>query len=280
MSSFAGRVAFMGAGEIAEVLIFNILNNRIVAPENVFVFDVRPERVEHMKKRFGVSGAGSNVEALRNADYAFSCIRSEYAAELAREISEVNMTGRVVISISSGVPMMLYESKLKNAAIARSLPNPPSKIGEGAIAIAFNDLCSDEQRKDIMSLFSPMGKCFVLRENQIDAVTSITCLAPILSLFQASVEASVLLGIDLKTSQELILQTARGGLKIWEERPERLDEILAQSATPGGITARMLYFLDRERFKYAVKGCIEEGALRTKEFGDRIKENLVDSDFR
>ncbi len=87
-------------------------------------------------------------------------------------------------------------------------------------------------------------------------------------------EASVLLGVDLKTSQELILQTARGGLKIWEERPERLDEILAQSATPGGITARMLYFLDRERFKYAVKGCIEEGALRTKEFGDRIRENL------
>lgn len=184
MSTHAKRVAFMGSGEIAEALIFNILKNKVAEPGNIFVSDIRPERVEHMRERFGVSGAASNVEALQKADYAFACVRSEYAAELAREISAVDTAGRAIVSISSGVPMELYESKLKGAAIARALPNPPSKIGEGAIAIAFNDRCSDEQKGDVMSLFSPMGKCFVFRESQIDAVTSITCLAPILSLFQ------------------------------------------------------------------------------------------------
>lgn len=274
MSVHAKRVAFMGAGEIAEVLIFNILNNKIVAPENIFVFDTRPERVTHMKERFGVSEAGSNAEALRSADYAFSCVRPEYAAEIVRGIEEADTAGRAIVSISAGVPTSLFESKLKNTAIARALPNPPSKIGEGAIAIFFNSHCRAGQKEDIMSLFSPMGKCFLFPEEQIDAVTAITCPVYALSLFQASVEASVLLGIDRKTSQELVMQTVRGVLKMWEDRPGHLDEILAQSATPGGTTARMLYFLDRERFKYAVKGCIEEGVLRTKEFGRRIKESF------
>lgn len=275
MKSIGKKIAFMGAGEIAEVLISSILQNELVKPEDIFIFDLKPERVEYMKGRFGVTAAASNSEAIKLADYIFACVRSEYTIELADEISGSDMSHKALITISSGVPMMLYESRLKGAAVARALPNPPSKIGEGAIALAFNADCSEDQKSDISSLFSPMGECFVLREGQIDAVTSITCLAPILSLFQASVEASVLLGIDHKTSREMVMQTAKGALKVWETRPDKLDEILAQSATPGGITAKMLYFLDKEAFKYSVKGCFEEGAVRTKEFGDKIKSQIA-----
>jgi len=274
MGALAKRIGFMGAGEICEVLIHNMLHNGIVDPGNIFIHDIRKERLEALRAKFGVVPVGGNREVVAAADYTFSCIRSEYVAEVAEEISGADMTGRAIVTISSGIPMMLFESKLQGAAVARSLPNPPSKIGEGAIVIAYNANCSEEQKSDIMSLFSPMGRCFVIREDQIDAATAITCLAYPLSLFQAAVEASVLLGIDLKTSQEMVMQTIRGGLKVWEGRPDKLAEILDQSATPGGITARMLYFLDKEAFKYGVKGCIEEGALRTKAFGDRIKEQL------
>ena len=265
----------MGSGEIAEVLISSILENKLTKPENIFIFDIKSYRIEYMKKHFGVSSVSSNCEAIKSADYIFACVRSEYTAELAREIENADMSGKTLITISSGVPMMLYEKHLKDAAVARALPNPPSKIGKGAIAIAFNSNCTELQKNDVMSLFSPMGKCFMLRESQIDAVTSITCPGPLLSFFQASVEASVLLGIDYNTSRELVMQTVKGVLKMWENRPDKLEEILSQSATPGGITARMLYFLDKEAFKYSVKGCFEEGAIRTKEFGDRIKEQLV-----
>ena len=119
-----------------------------------------------------------------------------------------------------------------------------------------------------------MGRCFEFDEDKIDAVTSITCLAPVLSLCQASVEASVLLGVDLATSQELIMQTIRGGLAVWEENPCGLAEILDKSATPGGVTARMLYCLDKTAFKYTVKYCMEEGALLSREFGRKISEKI------
>lgn len=274
MPALAKRLGFMGGGEICEVLLHNILGSGIVEPGDIFVYDIRPERAAALEEKFGVVSRGGNRQVIESADYIFSCVRSEYVTDLVDEIAGVDMRGKVLVTISSGIPVALYESKFPDTAIARSLPNPPSKIGEGAIVLAFNAYCGAAQKEDVMSLFSPMGKCFVIREDQIDAATAITCLAPVLSLFQASVEASVLMGIDLKTSQEMIMQTMKGGLKVWEERPDRLAEILDQSATPGGITARMLYFLDREQFKYAVKGCIEEGAIRTKAFGDKIKEQI------
>lgn len=274
MSVATKKVGFMGAGEIAEVLIGNILANKLVPAGNITIFDPNPERREHMKSKHGVNAADNNVQVVEASDYIFSCIRSEYVSEAVQEISGCNVDGKAFISISAGIPMLLFEKSLKNATVARSLPNPPSKIGMGAIAIAFNNRCNDGQKQDIMSLFSPMGECYALREDQIDAVTAVTCLAHFLSLCQASVEGSVLMGIDYKTSRDLVMQTLRGALKVWEQRPDKLSEILDQSATPGGITARMLYFLDQHEFKYAVKGCIEEGTLRTRAFGDKIKEQL------
>ena len=274
MAALTKKIGFMGGGEICEVLVHNILANKIADPGNIFVYDIRPQRLEELHEKYGILPTKSNLEVVASSDYAFACVRSEYTVDLADEIAGADMTGGAIVTISSGVPMLLYESRLPGVAVARALPNPPSKIGEGAIVIAYNSACNKEQKTDVASLFAPMGKCFTIREDQIDAATSITCLAPVLSLFQASVEASVLMGIDLRTSQEMIMQTMKGGLKVWEGRPDKLGDILDQSATPGGITARMLYFLDRERFKYAVKGCIEEGAIRTKAFGDRIKEQL------
>ncbi len=268
------KVGFMGGGEIAEVLISNIVSNNIVPPGNIAVFDVNPARVELLREKFGVNAAASNKDVVAASDYIFSCIRSEYVQEAAREVAGSDMTGKAVISISAGVPIVMWEKHLPNAAIARSLPNPPSKIGMGAIVIAFNPLCGEEQKQDMMSLFTPMGECFALREDQIDAVTAVTALAHVLGLFQASIEGSVLMGIDYTTSRKLVMQTVKGALKVWEQRPDKLGEILDQSATPGGITARMAYYLDQHGYKAAIKGCIEEGTMRTRAFGDRIKEQL------
>ena len=274
MSVLNKKIAFLGAGEIASALMSNMIKSDIVDSGDVMAYDIVPERLRRVVEEYGAHSAASNAEALASADYAFACVRSEYAPGLAEELRGVEAGGKVIVSISSGVPMRLYESTLEGIAVARALPNPPSKIGAGAIAVAFNGLCSDAQRNDIFALFSKMGKCFELEENKIDAVTAITCLAPLLSLCQASVEAAVLLGVDLATSQELVMQTIRGGLAVWEEKPRGLAEILDKSATPGGVTARMLYCLDKTAFKYAVKSCVEEGALLSRDFGAKISEKI------
>ena len=128
------------------------------------------------------------------------CVRSEMQPTIRRR-SATSFFRETVVTISAGIPMKLYQQGLKNAAVVRVLPNPPSKIGYGAIAISFDKAVGPEARKDVMEIFSSMGKCFDLPEDKIDILTSTTCPAPVFAFCSAIVQATVLLGIDHATSR-------------------------------------------------------------------------------
>lgn len=264
----------MGAGEIADALISNMVSNAVAAPGDIVVYNRNHNRMHSLREKYGVTVASDNAEVVARSEYVFSCVRPEQTPALLDEIRRCDMSGRVLVSVSAGVPLQVFESAFPEAAIVRSLPNMPSKIGLGVIALAFNDRCDERQKDGVMALFSAMGKCFRLREDLIDVVTPTTSVVHFLAMFQACVEGSALMGMDYATSRELVMQTVRGALRIWEDRPEELGQCIDESATPGGISVRMLHFLDRYGFRHAVKECIEEGTLRTRAFGDAIRKRL------
>ena len=268
------RIGFLGAGEIAQVLVDGILANNLVDPDRIMAFSPMSGRHLLLRDKYGIAAASSNAEVIENSDYIFSCMRSEQVAGALRQVRRCDFKDRALISASSGTPIQVFESLLGDVAVVRSLPTYPSVVGEGAIAVSFNRLCSEEQKSGVMALFNPMGRCFILREDQIDAFTAVTCLPHFLQIFQAGVEGAVMMGLDLDTSRKIVMQTARGALRMWEEKPDQLGEMLDRSATPGGITARMLHYLDMHRFKDAIKGCVEEGTVRTRAFGELIRRQL------
>jgi|GEM_PF-3616666 len=60
---------------------------RLYDAKNIFIYDVRESRLEELKARYGVNPAESNLEVIKSVDYVFSCVRSEYAVELAEDIA-------------------------------------------------------------------------------------------------------------------------------------------------------------------------------------------------
>ena len=261
-------VGFIGGGEISEVMITSMTANKLVEPANVILFDPNKARLSHMAEKFGINAASDNAGVVESSRYVFSCVRPEYAASVIDEIASCDLAERAIVTVSAGIRMRLFETRLGNPAVARVIPTPPSRIGQGAIALTFNRNCSEGQRADIAGLFSAMGKCFHVREDQFDAVAAITAPVHLLTVFQSLVEGAALMGLDYKTSKDLVMQTVRGILGMWEESPDQFDSLVEQSATPGGISVRMLHFLDQHGLKYAIKGCIEEGTLCSRAFGD------------
>ena len=79
--------------------------------------------------------------------------------------------------------------------MARALPNPPSRIGHGVIAVAFNSRVSEPQKADLMKIFGAMGTCLALGEEKINAITSLTGPAPVYAFFQGIVESALLLSL-------------------------------------------------------------------------------------
>lgn len=270
------KIGFMGSGAIAEILSSKIIASGTARPEEIFIYDVMPERLAYMNEKYGLTACGTPEKMIQAADYVFMCVRSDNAIDMAKTLDPNAFNGKAIVSISSGIPMALYEKNVPGAAVARALPNPPSRIGHGVIGAAFNSKITEAQRADIMKIFSAMGTCLMLSEDKINAITSLTGPAPVYAFFQGIVESAILLGIDHKTAAQMAFGTIEGCLKVWEKNIDNIGGLLAETSTPGGISVRQLYNLEQNAFKAAVKECYEEGFERTKAYSDGIAKLLKD----
>lgn len=268
------KIGFMGSGAIAEILSQKILASGTAEPTHIFIYDISKERLTYMNEKYGLTICREPAEMIASADYIFMCVRSDNAIDMAKTLGKYDFTDKTIVSISSGIPMALYEDNVPGAAVARALPNPPSKIGHGVIAIAFNSKVQDGQKADLMKIFSAMGTCLTLGEDKINAITSLTGPAPVYAFFQGIVESALLLGIDHKTAAKMTFGTIEGCLRVWENNIDNISGLLAETSTPGGISVRQLYNLEQSAFKASVKSCYEEGYLRTKAYSDGITEML------
>ena len=268
------KIGFIGSGAISEILSQKILESETAKPQDIFIYDMSVDRMEYMREKYSLSVCRNTEELISNAEYVFMCVRSDNAIDLAKTLSEYSFEGKTIVSISSGIPMALYEKNVPGAAVARALPNPPSRIGHGVIAVAFNSKVNPAQKEDLMKIFGAMGTCLNLGEDKINAITSLTGPGPVYAFFQALVESSLLLGIDHKTSAKLAYGTVEGCLKVWEKNIDDISGLLAETSTPGGISVRQMYTLEQKSFKASVKGCYEEGFLRTKAYSDSISKML------
>ncbi len=270
------KIGFIGAGLICEILTQNILGSGLVKAEDIHITDVFKAREKEMHDRYGLTVASDKADVIKAADFVFICVRSDNAIDLAEELRKMNpdFSGKALVSISSGIPMKLYEDIFPDLAIARALPNPPSRIGHGVVAVAFNKKFNDTQRENLMKLFDSMGKAYMLDEEKINVATATTGPAPVYAFFEAMVESALLLGIDHKTASHMALGTVEGCLKVWERQIDNIAGLLKETSTPGGISVRQLYALEKRAFKAIVKENYEEGWTRTKAYSDSIREML------
>lgn len=265
------RIGFIGSGHIAQILINSLISKNVVEPGNIFINDKIAELARAKSQELGVNFCASLPEVFSSADYIFMCVRSEHVSAVVDDIArDCSIAGKTIVSISSGIPVSLYRKKLGQVPVARALPNPPSKIGYGAVAVCLENVVEEVARVDIMEMFSSMGDCFALDEEQINIATAVTGPAPVLAFYEAIIESSVLLGIDRATSEKMVYKTLEGCLKMWEKSGD-LSQLLVQTSTPAGISVKQNYELEKGCFKATVKKCYEEGYLKTKKFSDTMK---------
>ena len=226
------KIGFMGSGAIAEILSQKITASGTAKPLDIFIYDVSVERLAYMNEKYGLSICGEPKDMIAAADYVFMCVRSDNAIDMAKTLNAYDFTGKTIVSISSGIPMALYENNVPGAAVARALPNPPSRIGHGVIAVAFNSRVSEPQKADLMKIFGAMGTCLALGEEKINAITSLTGPAPVYAFFQGIVESALLLGIDHKTAAKMAFGTVEGCLKVWENNIDNIGGLLAETGNP------------------------------------------------
>jgi pyrroline-5-carboxylate reductase len=265
-----GTIGFVGSGNMAEALIKGIISGKVCKAEDVLISDVRAERLDLLKKEYGVTAVQSNGQLAGRADILVLSVKPQNMTEALQSIKDSVGAGALVISIAAGIKVAKITAELGDRAIVRVMPNTPALIGEGASALFANDKAKPrlEQAK---AIFSAVGQVVVVEsEELIDAVTAVSGSGPAyyFLLTEEMIKAAVQLGLPEGVAKDLVLQTAKGAALLAVEADKRGESpgVLRQKVTsPGGTTEAALKVLAANDFTGLIRQALTAARDRSRE---------------
>jgi pyrroline-5-carboxylate reductase len=271
------RVAFVGSGVMAEVLIRGLLAHGLTSPSRIWAAGPRPDRAAELVRAHGIHATISNLEAIGNADLVVLAVKPVALAPVLRQIRSSLRPEQVVVSIVAGVRLAALAGALGRPAVVRCVPNLPCRIGRGLTVWTATPQVSAEARETVRSLLQTMGReVFFPDEAQVDRATAAYGTGPALlaQFVKALEDAAVYLGEPRTLARELLLETILGTAEMMLSSGHPPTELVDEVASPGGLTSRALHELNEGRFPAVLHRAVAAAYRRTIEIGDQLDEPL------
>jgi pyrroline-5-carboxylate reductase len=260
-------IAFIGGGHITHIIIDNLTRSKKTISSQLIVSDPDVRKLKSLQKEFAVQTAPSNREAVAAADFIFCNVLPQVVGTVINELKQQKISkNKAIISLAAGIPMQSYAVLGEKIPVIRALPNPPSQIGKGIAALAFNPHVSETQQKEIIALFASFGEVVILGEESINAVTALSSPVTTHLFFQAIIDAAVRMGIDRETSTKIAYHTIAGSMALWNVRQVSPYELISEASSPGGISTEIMFTLEKQAFKAIIAEALEAGRQKAAEF--------------
>lgn len=265
-----GTIGFIGSGHMAEALINGILKAGVYQPEEVFVSDVRPERLTELRERYGIQATADNRKVASAVDVLLLSVKPQVMKAVLEEIKGAPQDQTLVVSIAAGITIALISSILGDVAIVRVMPNMPAWIEQGASALYATEKAAaqiDEARRVLESV----GKAIVVQDEKLlDPVTAVSGSGPayFFLLMQEMIKAGVEMGLSEKDAQSLVLQTAKGAALLADKvaaEGRTPAQLTAEVATPNGTTEAALNVFAAQGFSATVLAALRRASERSRE---------------
>jgi pyrroline-5-carboxylate reductase len=172
------RVAIVGAGVMAEAMIAGLLADKAVAAARLVASHPRRDRRDLLTARHGITMVARNAEAVPGADIVVVAVKPQMLQSVMREVGPALEKGQVVLSIVAGATLRTLTAGLDHAAVVRAMPNTPCLIKEGMTAVAAGTHATEAHLQAARKMFDAIGRCIVVDEKHMDAVTALSASGP------------------------------------------------------------------------------------------------------
>ena len=280
MATLSQKIGFIGAGNMGEAFIGALLKSNICATENVFISDVNPNRLSHLKAQYGVETTLDNQDLFLKADIVVLAVKPQQIVEvlthIARDPDYRVSSRKLVISIAAGTTIAKIEDLLysglddnskKKLPIVRVMPNTPALVLSGMAGMSPNRNCTPEDIQTARIMLLAMGKVIELPEEHLDAVTAMSGSGPayVFYVIEAMTKAGLDLGLSSRHAFELTLETIKGAVKLLEAGGETPEALRRKVTSPGGTTEAALKVFDKLGLKNNIAEGISAAFERSKE---------------
>jgi pyrroline-5-carboxylate reductase len=264
------RVAFIGAGNMAEALIAGLLHGQCLPPSRIIASDIDAARRDAIRYLYDIAVTDRNREATEQADVVVLAVEPQVLDDVLEEIAPTIGMTKLVVSVAAGYPIARVARHLSGTGrIVRAMPNTPSIIRAGVTALAFGEGLSQEDAAAARALFEPVGKVVVVSERSMDVVTGLSGSGPayIYVMIEALADGGVKMGLPRQAAQLMAAQTVAGAAQLLLTSCEHPGVLKDRVASPGGTTIAGLHALEQGRFRATLASAVEAATRRSAELG-------------
>lgn len=230
-------LAFIGAGNIAEVIMDRLVNLGSLTPSHLFACDVNSTRRAYLRQRFhGLRTSEDPQEAARFARCVVIATPPEAVLGVVREIRPVLSNTHMVVCLATSVSLSQLEKAAGEVPIVRALVNTPSLVGEGMNLVVFGYHVSPEYRRRISALLDLFGPHFEVSDEQMDFWCAICSAGPtyVLPVIEALAKAAMARGISHEQAMIGASQVVLGAARLVQQTgrdPKDLERLSASLCT-------------------------------------------------
>ncbi|WP_269479090.1 pyrroline-5-carboxylate reductase [Caldivirga maquilingensis] len=239
-------------------------------------------RSEHGLRRTQVELPGvhvtlSNGEIVKDAEVIVLAVKPRQVIDVINDVAGLLNEDKLMISVVAGLSTKLLGS-LTKARVIRTMPNISILEGSGVTAVSRGPRATDADVEFTCSLFNAVGKCYIVNEEYLNAVTALSGSGPayVAMIVEALWEAGILIGLPSDLAWSLSIDVIESGAKLLNSKKPW--EIISDVATPGGVTISGIKFAEERGLKGLLMGMIESAYRRStdvqKTIEDTIEANL------
>lgn len=277
-SSLSGRkIGFIGGGNMASALIRGLLSSHAVEARAVRASDVHDARREELASKFGIETTDDNAAVADWADVIVIAVKPQIVDRVLAPIAGGVRDGDLVVSIAAGVPIEALEARLPSGTrVVRTMPNTAAIALAGATAIAPGTHAQKADLEVAKALFAAVGRCVVLDESLLDAVTGLSGSGPayVMLMIEALADGGVKVGLGRDVALLLAAQTVYGAAKLQLETGEHPGRLKDMVTSPGGTAIAGLHTLEAGGLRRTLIDAVEAAAERSAELGAQMAAKL------
>lgn len=266
------RLAVLGAGNMGASLLGGILQTGTLDRSCVIATTRTEERAGQLRARFGITvHAGSNREAVRDADLVILAVKPMSIPKIVDEIRAELRPEQILLSLAAAVPLSVIEKRLPQPLpVFRAMPNIPVIVEEGAIALCANNQATRAHWDQVENLLRPVGVVCSVEEDMMDAVTALSGSGPayVYMVIEAFIAGGVKMGLSREIATKLAEQTVLGAAKHVRQSGLHPAILRDEVITPGGTTIVAIHELERNGLRATLISAIETA---TKHAGERAR---------
>jgi len=257
-------VAIIGCGTMGQAILGGALQAGAIDPARTIITARRDVRAHEIAERFGVHAETDNAVAAGRADVVVLCVKPQVAQSvlLAPGVARA-LSGKVLVSICAGTRLDQLQEWVPGARCIRAMPNTPSVIRRGMTVISPSQSASDVDVQWVERLFASVGRCRVLDEQYMDAVTALSGSGPAFAcvVIEALADGGVMMGLPRDVAVELAAQTVHGAGRLVLETGTHPAALKDSVTTPAGCTIAGLLTMEDGRIRSTLARTIQEATL-------------------